>query len=193
MKKLIIYLFLLLLIAGSTFAQITEKPGKLNHYSFAMGLGWTHYINTLEIGKDNATINSPGLSLRFFWEPEHRLSLGLETGYYRLYKVTNKSYSDLTGKVTMSAVPLMLTVRMRIIDRLYLSTGAGLAVMLNNVSGIDSEISSTILSMSNYQFSASYIRPLTRKLQAGAEFKFYNFGKTADWIYGLQLFCAVRL
>jgi hypothetical protein len=193
MKKISFYLFLLILTPGLAHAQTPAKSPRLNHYSFAMGLGWTHYINTLEIGKDNATINSPGLSLRFFWEPEHRLSLGLETGYYRLYKVTNKSYSDLTGKVTMSAVPLMLTVRMRVIDQFYLSTGAGLAVMLNKVSGIDNDINSTILSMSNYQFSASYIRPLTRKLQAGAEFKFYNFGKTADWLYGLQLFCAVRL
>jgi hypothetical protein len=193
-SSLLFLVFYLLMITATLAQSESSVPNiKRNHYSFAIGLGWTHYINTLEIGKDQAKINSPGLSLRFFWEPEHRLSLGLETGFYRLYKVSSQTYTDLKGSVTMAAMPLMLTVRMRVVDHLYLSTGAGLAVMFNKVSGIDKQINSTILSMSNYQFSASYIYPLSKHWQLGGEFKFYNFGKTADWLYGLQVFCAVRL
>lgn len=190
---------LFILLSGMTlfnplFSQENNKKSeKLNHYSLALGLGWTHYINTLEIGKEQAKTNSPGVSFRFFWEPEHRLSLGLETGYYRLYKVSGKTYTDVSGNVTMTALPFMLTVRMRVVDKLYLSAGAGVAAMFNKISGIDTQINSTILSMSNYQFSASYIIPFKDRLRFGAEAKLYNFGKTVDWIYGLQVFCAVRL
>jgi len=193
-KKQIFFVLLIFFLATSLFSQekdsLTEKR---NHYSLAVGVGWTHYINTLEIGHDDATINSAGISFRFFWEPEHRLSLGLETGFYRLYNVKSKTYTDFSGQATMSAVPFLLTVRMRIVDRFYLSTGAGLAAMFNKVTGLDKKIYSTIISFSNYQFSASYIYPLTKHLQVGGELKFLNYGKTADWMYSLQAFCAIRL
>ncbi len=193
-KKLFIIGLLVVFPALAVFSQKHDSLNvKLNHYSLAIGLGWVHYINTLEIGADNATINSPGLSMRFFWEPEHRLSLGLETGFYRLFKVKSKTYTDITGQATMSAIPLLLAVRMRVVDRFYLSVGAGLAAMFNKVSGIDKTISSTIVSYSNYQFSASYIYPLSKSWQIGGEFKVLNFGKTADWLYSLQVFVAVRL
>ena len=193
-KKLLIIGWLILFMAPAMFSQKDDSLSvKRNHYSLAIGLGWTHYLNTLEIGGENATINSAGLSMRFFWEPEHRLSLGLETGFYRLYKVKSKTYTDLKGEATMSAVPLLLTVRMRVVDHFYLSAGAGLAAMFNKVTGIDKQINSTIWSFSNYQFSASYIYPLSKHWQIGGEFKFLNFGKTADWMYSLQALCAWRL
>jgi hypothetical protein len=93
----------------------------------------------------------------------------------------------------MSALPFLLLVRMRVVDHLHLSAGAGLAMMFNQISGIDDPISSKILSVSNYQFSASYNYPFSKRWVGGAEFKVLNFGKTADWMYGLQVFCAVRL
>ncbi|MFZ4521794.1 MAG: outer membrane protein [Bacteroidales bacterium] len=195
-KKLIVLCWLTLFLAPGVSAQEPANPGpgeKINHYSLAIGLGWVHYINTLDIGADLATINSPGLSLRFFWEPEHRLSLGLETGFYRLYKVKSGTDAPTSGFATMSAMPLLLAARMRIVDRFYLSAGAGLAAMFNKVSGIDHTISSTIISFSNFQFSASYIYPLSKHWQVGGELKFLNYGKTDDWIYSLQVFCAVRL
>jgi len=189
--------FILVLSLFLSFAASSQPADsimvKRNHYSLAVGIGWVHYINSLEIGKDNATINSAGLSLKFFWEPEHRLSLGLETGFYRLYKVKSKTYTDEAGQATMSAVPFLLNVRMRIIDHVYLSAGAGLAIMLNKVTGIGGQINSNILSLSNYQFSGSYVYPLTKHWQIGGEFKVLNFGKASDWMYTLQAICAVRL
>jgi len=166
---------------------------KRNHYSLSLGTGWSHYINSLEIGKDEARINSLGVSLKFFWEPEHRLSLGLETGFYRLYRVSSKSYSDISGQASMSAIPFLLTVRMRVVDHLYLSTGAGLALMLNKVSGIGQSVNSTIWSLSNYQFSASYLYPVSKFWGVGGEFKMLNFGKADDWVYSFQALCVLKL
>lgn len=191
------HLILILLLLSAPIAGLAAKKDStkvsLNHYSLAIGLGWVHYINTLEIGKDEATTNSLGVSLKFFWEPEHRLSLGLESGFYRLYAVRSKTYTDLTGQASMSAIPLLLTVRMRIVDHFYLSAGAGLALMFNKVTGIDNKVNSTILSLSNYQFSGSYIYPLSKHWHLGGEFKVLNFGKASDWLYSLQAVCAFKL
>jgi len=193
-KRAIFILVLSVLLSYGTFSQKADSiKVKRNHYSLTVGVGWAHYINTLEIGKDNATINSAGVSLKFFWEPEHRLSLGLESGFYRLYSVKSKSYTDVTGQVTMSAMPFLLVVRMRIVDRFYLSAGAGLAMMFNKVTGIDNKVNSNILSLSNYQFSGSYIYPLTKHWQVGGEFKVLDFGKASDWMYTIQALCAFRL
>ena len=193
-KRNALILTLSLFLGFSGISQQADSiKVKKNHYSLALGVGWAHYINTLEIGKDNATINSAGLSLKFFWEPEHRLSLGLESGFYRLYKVKSKTYTDLQGQATMSAIPLLLVVRMRIIDYVYLSAGAGLAVMFNKVTGIDNKVYSNSLSLSNYQFSGSYLYPLTKHWQVGGEFKVLNFGMASDWMYTLQAVCAVKL
>jgi hypothetical protein len=193
-KRQVLFLVFFLFLSYTGFSQQTDSVKvKRNHYSLAVGIGWAHYINSLEIGKDNATINSAGLSLKFFWEPEHRLSLGLESGFYRLYKVKSKTDTDLQGQATMSAMPLLLVVRMRIIDHFYLSAGGGLAVMFNKVTGINDKVNSNILSLSNYQFSGSYLYPLAKHWQVGGEFKVLNFGKASDWMYTLQAVCAVRL
>ncbi len=193
-KRAIFILVLIVLLSYGAFSQKADSiKVRRNHYSLTVGVGWAHYINTLEIGKDNATINSAGVSLKFFWEPEHRLSLGLESGFYRLYSVKSKSYTDVTGQATMSAMPFLLVVRMRIVDQFYLSAGAGLALMFNKVTGIDNKVNSNILSLSNYQFSGSYLYPLTKHWQVGGEFKVLNFGKASDWMYTIQALCAFRL
>ena len=192
-KQIILLLFILFLFPAVYAGKKDSTKVSLNHYSLTIGAGWTHYINSLEIGKDNASIDFAGVSLKFFWEPEHRLSLGLESGFYRLYKVKSKTYTDVTGQASMSVIPLLLTVRMRIVDHFYLSAGAGLAAMFNKVTGIDQEITSTVWSLSNYQFSGSYIYPLGKHWRVGGEVKVFNFGKAADWMYSVQALCAVQL
>ncbi|MEI6456806.1 MAG: hypothetical protein WCO93_11010 [bacterium] len=194
-KKILFPVLLIIFFSGTLYSQKSDtvKVKRTNHYSLTVGLGWTHYINNLEIGADEATTNSLGVSLKFFWEPEHRLSLGLESGFYRLYKVKSAADADIAGDATMSAIPLLLVVRMRIVDQFYLSAGAGLSVMFNKVNIQDLITNSTILSLSNYQFSGSYLYPVGKHWGFGGEFKLILYGKATDWIYTLQALCVVKL
>lgn len=193
-KRKITLLLIFLLFTVPSFSQKNDSARiSLNHYSLTVGFGWSHYINSLELGKDEAAINFPGVSLKFFWEPEHRLSLGLESGFYCLYRVKHENDPEAEGRVTMSVVPLLLTVRMRIVDHFYLTAGAGLAAMFNKVSGVGQTINSTVWSLSNYQFSGSYLYPLNKHWIVGGELKVFNFGKADDWMYSLQACCAIRL
>ena len=176
------------------FSQ-TNDGGKvrLNHYSLAVGTGWSHYINNLEYGDNNIRQNFVGISFMFFWEPEHRLSMGLETGYYKLFKVKGQITTDMTAEVDRSVIPLLLKVRMRIVDNFYLGTGFGLAIIHNNVSGGNVKINTKTWSLSNYEVSGSYLYPFGKHFRVGGELKAFNFGNLNDWMYSLQAVCAFRI
>ena len=189
---IIIGLLVLIMYSGPVSAQDSLPQTHRNHYSLAVGLGFSHYFNTLQIAKDFANPNSGTVSFRFFWEPEHLLSLGLETGYFRLFKVEKQISSESTSTATMDIVPLFLLVRMRVVDYFYVTAGMGLAMMINKVS-LDRDINSTFFSLSNFKFGASYLHPVGKKFFAGVELETDNIGKTNDWTFAAQFVGGIRL
>jgi hypothetical protein len=166
---------------------------RLNHYTLTIGAGWTHYINNLENGDQKIQNNFAGVSFKFFWEPEHRLSLGLESGYYKLFKVTNQINADTSVQIDRAVVPLLLLVRMRIVDNVYLGAGMGIAIITNTASGVSQKIVTKTNSLSNFELSGSYIYPLSKHWRIGGEFKGFHFGSLNDWMYSVQALCAFRL
>jgi hypothetical protein len=188
--------FTLVLIFFTTVLYSQQKDSvklRLNHYTFTIGTGWTHYINNLENGDQDIKKNCAGVSFKFFWEPEYRLSLGLETGYYRLFKVTNQINADTSIETNRMVVPLLLLARMRIIDNVYLGVGMGIALITNKSSGVSQEIVTKVTSLSNFEFSGSYIYPLSKHWNVGGEIKGFHFGSLSDWMYSVQAVCAFRL
>jgi hypothetical protein len=176
------------------FSQKSDSTKvRLNHYTFTIGTGWTHYINNLDYGDQKIQQNFAGVSMKFFWEPEHRLSLGLETGYYKLFKITDQINADTSIEINRTVVPMLLLARMRIVDNVYLGVGMGLAFITNKASGINQEISTKVTSLSNFEFSAAYIYPLSKHWLIGGECKGFHFGNLDDWMYSIQATCAVRL
>jgi hypothetical protein len=184
---------LLSLILLQAFPQsnksFDEKP---DHFSLAAGVGWTHYFNNLEYGDKNIITDFSGISLRFFWETEYLLGLGFESGYYRLFRVKGELTPGFSGEAERGVIPMMMLVRMRIVNHVYLGTGLGYALITNKSSGPDDTVNTTTLSLSNYQASASYIFPISKHFRLGSEMKLYNYGSLNDWMYSLEVFCAVR-
>ena len=165
----------------------------LNHYTLTIGTGWTHYINNLDYGVQKIQQDFAGVSCKFYWEPEHRLSLGLETGYYQLFKITDQLNADTSVKIERTVVPMMLLARMRIVDNVYLGAGMGLAFITNKASGANQSVITKTTSLSNFELSASYIYPLSKYWLVGGEFKMFHFGNLNDWMYSLQATCSLRL
>jgi hypothetical protein len=193
-RKTICIALVLVFLSLASFCQKKDSVKvHLNHYTLTVGAGWTHYINNLEYGVDKIQKDFAGVSLKFFWEPEHRLSLGLETGYYRMFRVTNQYNADTAIRIDRNVVPMLLLVRMRIVDHVYLGAGMGLAMIFTKATGAGQEVNTSVLSLSNYEVSASYIYPLTKHWLVGGEFKMFNFGKLDDWMYSVQALCAFRL
>ena len=191
-KRSVLGLILVLIPLLAFTQQNDSLNAKLSHYSLSIGTGWTHYFNNLEYGDENILTDFGGVSFRFFWEPEYRLSLGLESGYYKLFNVKGQLTPDISLESDRSVIPMLLLVRMRIVNYFHLGTGFGLALITNKSSGPSQQVITKTLSVSNYQFSASYIYPLNTHLRLGGEMKLYNYGSLNDWMYTLQLICAIR-
>lgn len=192
-EKFIIAALVLSIFGTKGFSQQLEQ-NKSGQSSFTVSLsgGWTHYVDNLEYGNKNLNQNFAGFNFRFYWEPEHRLSLGAETGLITLFKAKSQPGSVVEGDVTRKVIPLFLLIRMRTFENFYLGTGFGVA-NLNNVASYNGQtLKTSTLSFANYQFSASYIYPLSSHWQLGGEAKVYEFGAFTDWVCALQLFCVYR-
>ena len=191
-KKTAFVLAFLLAVLTAFPQQKDEAPAKPVRFSLSLGSGWTHYIDNLDYRNQNLSNDFAGVSFRFLWEPEYRLSLGAETGSYTLFKVKSQSGSATTGDITRKVTPMLLLVRMRIVDHFYLGTGFGLAFLTNTSKTEGQKIVANTTSLANYQFAASYIYPLSNRWQLGCEAKVFDFGAYNDWMYTLQVFGAYR-
>ena len=80
------------IIACSTFPQVKDTTYTI---STEIGIGYSRYFTSI----DYTDLNKNGFSgtLKIMWNPEHLLSIGLETGYQYLYSVDVGDYSTEFG------------------------------------------------------------------------------------------------
>jgi hypothetical protein len=170
-----------LLFAFTCYGQKMDTTLRM---SIQVGTGWTHYYNNLVIGRNSIKNDFLGSSIRIMWEPEHRLSIGVETGYYKLYKVALETGD---GNVDLAVIPVMANIRMRILKNLYVTGGTGVVIMnsIVNSTGIESG-KSRVMSYSNVQLSGLYLHHLTQQLAVGGEAKFFWIDKTNDFMHSIQ-------
>jgi len=174
--------------------SIPQPATRISHYTLAIGVGWSHYFANMDlVPARNVQKDFIGASFRFMWEPEYRLSLGLETGFYRIFRVDSILTSEYTLDSRMYVVPLLLVVRMRIVDNFYLSVAPGIAIQFSQISGIGDKISSTQYSYANFEGCASYLYPLNKRFVLGGEARIFYIGKTNDYIMSLNAVFAVKL
>ena len=175
MKGTTSFLFFLLMTTSLVYAQSVRK--RTSYFSVNGGPAFVHYINSLKLGANAASVNHVGFSAKVMWEPEHRLALGLESGYYPFYKVEG---SARRGYASMAVVPIMINIRMRVVKNFYVSTGTGFAMMLSTVEALQNTAESSQLSLSNFQLSGLYLKPITKQVSFGGEFKYLSVDKTND-------------
>jgi hypothetical protein len=184
--KKIIVISCLIFFSLALLAQQRQKSS--TRFSVNGGLGIVHYLNTLEVGADIIKENHLGFSFRAMWEPEHRLAIGLETGYYTFYTLSKSPSKNnpLSGESSLVIIPIFINLRMRIVPNFYLTAGTGAAILLSETTVLGSTASSSQLSLSDFQTSALYLRPINSKLSWGGELKYLNIGKTEDASLSLQ-------
>jgi hypothetical protein len=156
-KILIALLFCFL--TGKSFAQNGEgETGKYRKFAIYAGAGPSYFINNLEILKDGVSSFKYAISARFMWEPRHSfVSLGFETGYYRLYSVKS---TNPKGDITNSAVPLMFVASMKFSKKIYVNWSMGQSLNYNNISNTDSA----------YNFNSSYFSAADFAVTVGYRF-----------------------
>jgi hypothetical protein len=177
-----IILGILILCCGfSASAQQDDKWTQDHKWVLYTGIGPNYYFNNLVKGTDKVNEVNYSFAARLMWEPEHRLSIGFETGYYRLYSLSG--FNPVTGDVTIvnASIPLQVVVSMKFFNNFYGNFNMGHAILLNNVrTTIQGDFSATTISPGDFSVTAGYRKLWSKRFYIGAEIKGYYSTKLDD-------------
>ncbi|HTQ27520.1 MAG TPA: hypothetical protein VMI35_05300 [Puia sp.] len=158
------------------------KPAKekKHHFAFYAGVGPNYYFNNIVTFKQDVNSWNYSITGRFMWEPGSLLSVGLESGYYRLYTVNISQPS--TAHVSTSAIPIQLVVSMKFLKDWYVNFNMGQSVLLNKAHADGySDVNATVVSLGDFAASVGYKYKFPSRFSVGAEAKAYLSTKDNDF------------
>ncbi len=190
----IIFLFFLLhltwLNAHSQNDQVSlqGKPASRNSLDLYISGGFGYYPSSEgtpaylqpKVSRINAVT-----TVRVFWQPNHLLKMGLETGTMTFYNYELTDSAGNKGRIALKATPVLLEFGMTVKKRIRIIAGTGV-YFLNTKLDYAGETSSQKLTM-GWMAAASYTYPLTRDLGLGAEAKWLYASETTIGSLGIQL------
>jgi hypothetical protein len=180
-KKILV---LVVIIVCSAFGQMTDSTYSL---TTEIGLGYSRYFTTM----DYSDLNKNGFSgtIRVMWNPEHLLSLGLETGYQYLYSIDLSNYDTEFGTTDFSAsmytVPVFIVIAMKITPNIKLTAGSGTYLLFNSGELFGDRLESNQISIGAH-VGASYTYPINNSISIGGELLYSYFSKIQDQTFALQ-------
>jgi hypothetical protein len=152
--------------------------------------GYSRFIT--ELDDSDGDLNKYGFSgtIRLMWEPEHLLSIGMESGYLQLYDFNSqRSFeNDTTINVSseLTAVPILFVFSMELFENLKLSVGSGMFILTSKVDALNNPVNSDQIS-TGVLGAVSYLWPLSHSISLGGEVKYYLINKIEDGDINLQL------
>lgn len=157
-------------------AQSTLSDKKIRHWVFYGGIGPNFYFNNLVLAKDQVNELNYSFVGRIMWEPEHRLSLGFESGYNRLYTIHNADVHIIN-----STIPLQIVVSMKFLKSFYGNFSFGRSILVNKVSSTSyGNFDATAVSLADVTLTVGYKRQLNDRFSLGTELKYYYTSKAND-------------
>ena len=178
-----------IIISLILFSCITFGQGMDKTYSVTteLGLGYSRFITTMDYNDLNK--NGFGGTVRVMWNPEHLLSIGLETGYQYLYSIDISNYSTEFGTTDFSAsmytVPVLPIFAMKITPNIKLSAGSGMYLLYNAGNIFGDDIVSNQISI-GYMAGASYTYPINNSISIGGELQYAYISKLQDQTISLK-------
>ena len=184
MKRLFFIILISFICQQNLFGQTKEANYYVNTFASA---GYGVFLTDLDAqGLNNSGFNG---SFRIMWQPEHLLSLGLETGFIQFYTLsqsnvdTDFGVTDIDTK--LNAVPILIVYSMKIIDQFQINLGSGLYMLYSTVDSHNNKVTSTQVS-SGFMLSGSYSYPLNNSVSLGGELKWNYVNKINDGSLSLQ-------
>lgn len=164
------------------------------HLNVRGGAGYSRFLTDM----DYSGLNKSGFSssFRLMWQPEHLLQIGLETGYNYLYNYeetgieTEFGITDATS--TLTSVPLLLVLSMRVIDGVHISAGFGPSFLTTFFDSFDLQTTSSQTSTS-YFWATDYEYFLSKNFSLGGELRWYYMHKIEDGTLSLNLTLGYRI
>lgn len=163
---------------SQSYSQSDDSEYAVTAY---LNVGYSRFISEL----DYKDLNKNGFSgtIRLMWEPEHLLSIGIESGYLQLYDIsTQLTVQDtitFNGSSELTAMPILAVYSMELFENFKLSVGSGMFLLTSKVDALGNPVNSSQLS-TGVLGSASYYYPLSHTISLGGEFKYYLINKIED-------------
>jgi hypothetical protein len=167
-------LFALTLIAQAQEGQPAEQKNR--RYAVYLSAGPGYFFNNVQTGKNLVSEFNYQAGLKFLWEPEYFLSIGFETGYYKLYSAKGKDVS-----IENSAVPVHFVMSMNIIKAYYFDLSVGPSFLSNKVhSDTYGDFDGSFVSLADFSGTFSYKFKWKGRFRLGMGARFFYSSHTND-------------
>jgi hypothetical protein len=169
---------------SQSYSQTDDSEYAVTAY---INAGYSRFISEL----DYEDLNKSGFSgtIRLMWEPEHLLSIGIESGYLQLYDISTQiTYQDtitFNGSSELTAVPIIAVYSMELFENFKISVGSGIFLLTSKVDALGNPVNSEQVS-TGVLGAASYYHPLSHTISLGGEIKYYLINKIEDGDLTLQ-------
>ncbi|NCD70040.1 outer membrane beta-barrel protein [Mucilaginibacter agri] len=173
LKRIIVIKLLVIACSLHAIAQTSDytKP-KRKKFAVYAGVGPNYYFNNLELGKSYVNNFNYSFTGRVMWEPEHLLSLGVETGYYRLYTYNTPQPNHV--HIANTAIPIQIVVSMKFLQSFYANFSMGQSVLLNKIETENNDnFSASSFSVADFGGTLGYRKMLGNRFSISTEAKFY--------------------
>jgi hypothetical protein len=162
----------------SSIFSIAQNRDSLirGEYSLIMqlGAGISYFSTRVGVAEDAETkVDRTGIAgtFRLMWQPDHLVSMGVESGYVTLYSYSISNGST-KGNLSISAIPLLVEFSMPVLKHVLLHGGAGSYILTTHLD-YAGKVTSRAHSL-GWMAAASYMHRMSEKISFAAELKWLN-------------------
>jgi len=163
-------------------AQTSQAPpAKYRKFAVYVGVGPSYFFFFFFISKNDVSPWGYAGSLRVMWEPQHSfLSLGLESGYNRVYSVNTTS--PVEAKIVNTSIPLLFIVSMKFSPEFYASWSMGQSFNFNKITapGYSANYNAQYTSLADFSATIGYRFIQKERISYAAELKGYYSSKYSN-------------
>ena len=187
-KNIVVVFYTIIIFSASLSSGYAQSGDTTYSVTTYINLGYSRFISEL----DDNDLNKNGFSgtIRLMWEPEHLLSIGIESGYLQLYNLSTQrslgNGNSFNVSSELTSVPIMIVFSMELIENFKLSAGSGIFLLTSKVDALNNPVNSNLVSTGTLA-SGSYYYPLSYTISLGGEIKYFLINKLEDGDLNFQL------
>ncbi len=188
MRQSILFL-VLLSVQVQALGQDSLRTPKFSVYA---SVGPSLYINNFDYFSKFVDPLHYNFTARIMWEPKYRISIGLKSGYHKIYTVNFNGPNN--GKFTLSAIPIQTLFTMRLFKGSYALFGMGPSLYYNSITTSKGEVlNASFYSLADISAGFGYIQRSRDKLSFGAEFEYFFSSKSNENLMSLSFIARLPL
>lgn len=177
---------LLLFISCHLHAQDNKQDNPQDgHFTGSISAGPNYYFNNIKTFGDYVKPINYSFFGRIMWNSRYLVSLGIETGYNKFYRVSG--FENDAIRATLAAIPMHLVISMRVTKSFYSNFSFGPSLLLNVAETDGNKIFNKVLSLADGSVCIGYRKRLGKDFTLGAELKFNFSTKAADMNLALPI------